>query len=206
MSPVMAPRTRPQAPSSLPGSGDPVADSIVEAAIAEVTDHGFRRVTVDDIARRAGLHRVTVYKRFANKDAVTIAAMMAWVQRYFTSISDAVEGLPVADALVEGFVLSMQSIRKDPLVARLLERDPETVLPFLTVKGGPAIAVVRDFFADRLRGAGVADPDGAAEVAARIGLSFLLTPDSHFSLESPDEIRAFARRFLLPLLDVAPSD
>jgi AcrR family transcriptional regulator len=181
-------------------TSDALAERIIDAAIAEVTAHGLRRVTVEDIARRAGLHRVTVHKRFATKDELTIAAMMTWAQRYFTNIAQTVAGLSTADALVEGFVLSMQTIRTDPLVARLLDDDPEPALPYLTIKGGAALAVLRGFFATQMNPTEVDDSEGTAEVAARIGLSFLLTPDSHFRLDTTDEIRAFARRYLVPIL------
>jgi AcrR family transcriptional regulator len=184
---------------------DAIAERIIDAAIPEVTDRGLRRVTVEDIARRAGLHRVTVYKRFATKEEVTIAAMTTWVQRYFSTISSKVAHLPDTEALVEGFVLTMQTIRTDPLVARVLTTDVETTLPYLTIKGGPAIAVLRTFFADQLRDSGTADPEGSAEIAARIGLSFLLTPDSHINLDTTDNIRAFAHRFLVPLLQLERS-
>jgi AcrR family transcriptional regulator len=179
---------------------DPISARIIDAAIAEFTDHGLRRVTVDDIARRAGLHRVTVYKRFSSKDELTVAAMLTWVRRYFVRINDSVDGLPPVEALVEGFVQAMLGMRDDPLVRRLLTVDTETTLPYLTIKGGPAIAVLRAFMAEQVRDADIPDLEGAAEIAARIGLSFLLTPDSHFQLRTADDIRAFAQSHLIPLL------
>ena len=162
-------------------ASDALAERIIDAAIAEVT----------------------VHKRFATKDELIIASMMTWVQRYFTSIAEAVDGLSTADALLEGFVLAMQTIRADPLVARVLDDDPETALPYLTIKGGAALAVLRGFFVPQIHDTNVDDPQGTAEVAARIGLSFLLTPDSHFRFHTTDDIRAFARRYLVPILHAA---
>jgi hypothetical protein len=44
------------------------------------------------------------------------------------------------------------------------------------------------------------DIDIAAELAARIGLSLLLTPHTHAALDSDQDIRDFARRYLLALI------
>jgi Zn-dependent peptidase ImmA (M78 family) len=47
------------------------------------------------------------------------------------------------------------------------------------------------------------DPDAVAEVLVRITLSFLVTPDSCIPLDSERQARAFARRFLVPLSQLA---
>jgi hypothetical protein len=39
-----------------------------------------------------------------------------------------------------------------------------------------------------------------AEILVRLTLSFLLTPESAIALHTPDDARAFARRFLVPAL------
>ncbi|MUM33080.1 helix-turn-helix domain-containing protein, partial [Mycolicibacterium sp. CBMA 361] len=42
--------------------------AILDAALLEFEQHGFRRVALDDVARRAGVSRTTIYRRFANRD------------------------------------------------------------------------------------------------------------------------------------------
>ena len=179
---------------------DTIAERIIDAALAEFTEYGFRRVKVDDIARRAGIHRVTVYTRFTNKNDIVTAVVITWAQRLFTRVIDAVDGLPDDDRLVEGFVLCLQAMRTDPFVARMLTAEPEVTLPFITTEGGPVLAAVTAFFADQLTDPTIPDPTGSAELAARIGLSLVLTPQSHFPLNTANEIRTFAQRHLAPLL------
>ena len=57
----------------------PAADSasaqILDAAIVEFERHGYRRVALDDVARRAGVSRTTIYRRFANKDELVGAVI-----------------------------------------------------------------------------------------------------------------------------------
>lgn len=182
---------------------DATAEQIIDAALAEFTEFGFRRVSIADAARRAGLHRATVHRRFPTKDDLVMAASITWARRFFADIRAAVDGIDdFEDRLVEGFTLSLKGLRNDPLVSRVLTTDADTVLPFLTTQGGPVLAAVTSFFVDQYRAAHPDDPDieVAAELAARIGLSLLLTPASHAMLHTDDEIRAFARRYLLALI------
>jgi AcrR family transcriptional regulator len=182
-------------------AGDAIAERILDAALAEIGEYGLRRVTVDDIARRAGIHRVTVYTRFGTKDEILTAAAIAWTHRFFGAIAAKVDGLPVDERLVEGFVLSAQTMRTDPLITRLLTAEPDVMLPLLTVDSGPVIDAVRTFFAEQLRDPSVPDPESAAELAARISLSLFLNPRGHFPIDTPDQLRMFARRHLVPLLE-----
>lgn len=186
---------------------DDAAQRIISAALAEFTEYGFRRVKVDDIARRAGMHRVTVYRRFKNKDEIVIAATITWLSALFKQISMAVSAPGRAqEGIVEGFAMALSIIRSEPIVARALAADADYFVPLLIGYGGTTIAVVREIFARELRRTMTPaeqeqiDIDGVAELVARAGLSFVLTPESHFPLETPDDLRAFARRYLAPLL------
>jgi AcrR family transcriptional regulator len=185
---------------------DEAAQRIVDAALAEFAERGLRKVSVDDIARRAGIHRVTVYRRFANKDEIVMAAAIAWLQRFFREVAEAVSDPDDPEsALAEGFAISVLRMREEPIVARALAKEPDYAMPFLS--GELALATVRSIFATQLRRSIAAqgrerdiDVDGVAELFARTGLSFLITPASQFSMKSREEIEAFARRYLVPML------
>jgi AcrR family transcriptional regulator len=190
-------------PLSLTDERDATAEQIIDCALAEFTEFGFRRVSIADVAHRAGLHRATVHRRFATKDDLVVAASITWARRFFKKINAAVADLDTfEDRLVEGFTLSLKAMRTDPLVTRILVTDADTVLPFITTKGGPVLAAVTEFFAEQYRAAytDAPDIDVAAELAARIGLSLLVTPHSRAALDTDDDIRGFARRYLLALI------
>jgi AcrR family transcriptional regulator len=56
---------------------DATTAQIIDAALAEFTEFGFRRVSIADVARRTGLHRATVHRRFPTKgDLVTAASIV----------------------------------------------------------------------------------------------------------------------------------
>ena len=49
---------------------DATTEAILDATRASVLDFGIRRTTLTDVARRAGVSRMTVYRRYPDVDAV----------------------------------------------------------------------------------------------------------------------------------------
>jgi hypothetical protein len=95
-------------------------------------------------------------------------------------------------------------VLRSSLVEQLLRTDPSTILPVLTTKAGPLIALTRQFLAAQARVAGVAiseeHAEQLAEVAARLGLSFVLTRDTVFPVDDEAALRESLRRVLRPVL------
>jgi AcrR family transcriptional regulator len=55
---------------------DPRTDErIIQAAAELLRERGFERMTVDDVAARAGVGKATVYRRWPSKDDLAVAAM-----------------------------------------------------------------------------------------------------------------------------------
>ncbi|MFI9495823.1 TetR/AcrR family transcriptional regulator [Streptomyces halstedii] len=186
---------------------DALSEQILDAAREQFMTFGLRRSTVDDVAKRAKVSRVTVYRRIGNKDGLVSACLLREYRRFVGDVDEAVAALPTTeDRLVEGFVAVLRHIREHPLVGGLLRLEPEIMLPFLTLESGPAFLAMRGYLADRLRDAQRADgrpetdPTPVAELMVRITVSFLLNPVSCFALDDDEQVRAFARRYLLPLL------
>ena len=187
---------------------DSVSEVILDAALAEFLAYGLRRTNVDVVARRAGVSRATLYRRFENKDVLVQAVLVRECRRFFGRIAAAVDGLVTArERLVEGFVVGVRYARQDQLLSRLLSSDPEALLPYLTVNGGLVVAVARDFLVGQGQGlpggdkpvAG-RDPAGVAELFVRLAISFTLTPDSCIPLHDDEDVRAFARSYLAVLM------
>ncbi|MFD0337495.1 TetR/AcrR family transcriptional regulator [Streptomyces sp. NPDC127117] len=186
---------------------DALSEQILDAAREQFTTFGLRRSTVDDVAKRARVSRVTVYRRIGNKDSLVSACLLREYRRFVVEVDDAVAALPTTeDRLVEGFAAVLRHIREHPLIGGLLRLEPETMLPFLTLESGPAFLAIREYLADRLRdarraeGRPACDPAPVAELMVRITVSFLLNPVSCFELDDDTQVREFARRYLVPLL------
>lgn len=51
--------------------------AILEAALEELIDRGLGAITIEQVARRAGVTRATIYRRFPDKTQLLIAALQA---------------------------------------------------------------------------------------------------------------------------------
>jgi len=190
-------------------STDDLSERILEGAIRQIEDFGIRRFTVDDLARRLGISRMTIYRRFAKKSDLLQAALLYELRRILGEIDARVEqGETLEERLVEGFVAVLFILRDHRLLNRMLHTEPELILPVLTVGAAPALVASCEFIAGFARreaehGDVVFDEGqlkAASEMLARLVLSFVLTPQSVVSLETPEDGRRFARRYLVPVL------
>lgn len=188
---------------------DETADRILGAALNQAEDFGLRRFTMDDVARRTGVSRVTVYRYFPKKDQLLEAILMRELRRFLRKIDDAVRLQPgPEEKLVEGLVFTLTFLRGHRLLQRLLRTEPDLVLPNLTLDGGPAIAAAREFVARHARAEIVAgnlalpesDIEAIAELVVRVALSFVVAPQSVLDLDDPAALRAFCRRWVGPVI------
>lgn len=186
---------------------DPTARRILDAALEQFTLLGLRRSSVDDVAKRAGVSRVTVFRRFQTKDKLVMATLLREHRRFFQELDAAVAALPTMEERVtEGFVVALRYTRAHPLFGGLLRLEPEVVLPYMTVRGGSTLSATVAYLTAHLRRAQQAEgrPDGdpgpVAELMVRVAVSFLLNPASCIEMEDEDQARDFARRYLAPLL------
>ena len=189
--------------------GDATADRILGAALTQAEDFGLRRFTMDDVARRTGVSRVTVYRYFPKKDRLLEAILMRELRGFLRRIDDAVAEQPgPEEKLVEGFVFTLTFLRGHRLLQRLLRTEPELILPNLTTEGGPVVAAAREFVARHIRADVAAhhlrlpagDVDALAELIVRLALSFVIAPASILPVDDPAALRAFCRRWLEPLV------
>src|SRR3954466_3440414 len=189
---------------------DATTERILTGALSQFEDFGVRRTTMEDVARRTGVARVTVYRRFATKERLVEAVVVWEAQRFFAELEAATARFAsVEDRIVEAFAHTLAAAREQRLLNRLLRTEPEAILPHVTTEGGPVLAAGRAFLARQMKLAGTDVPgrevDAVAELVARLVLSFLLTPESAMKLESPREARRFARRYVVPLMTGAPA-
>lgn len=185
---------------------DPTAVNVLDAALRQFELFGIERSTVEDIAKRAGLARVTVYRRFPAKDRLVEAVILRELGRFLTDLDRVIEPIDdPAERVTEGFVFTLEAARSHPLLQRLLESEPETLLPHLTTEGAPFIGAARQFLLARLdRNAEAArstdELEAVAEIVVRLILSFLLTPQAHVDLDDQEQARRFGRRYIEPIL------
>jgi AcrR family transcriptional regulator len=57
------------------------SEAILSATLAELAEAGYAALTLDRVASRAGVHRATVYRRWASKDALVADTVIAAAAR-----------------------------------------------------------------------------------------------------------------------------
>ena len=189
-----------------PGT-DELLDRVAAAALAQFAEFGIRRSTIDDVARRAGVSRVTVFRRFENKRRLVEVVVAREIRRGVAALARSWEdGEALEQRLLHGLSFTVTFVSGHSLFDRLLRSEPEVLLPLLTVDGGPGAALYRSLIAELLRAeikagrAATTDPDRVAEVIARLALSLVLTRDGAISLDDPDSMGALVKHVLLPIL------
>jgi AcrR family transcriptional regulator len=53
-----------------PGRGPKVRTAVLAATLAELADTGYAALTIENIARRAGVHKTTIYRRWADRESL----------------------------------------------------------------------------------------------------------------------------------------
>jgi AcrR family transcriptional regulator len=112
-------------------------DMVLAAARAAVLDVGLRRTTLAEVARRAGVSRMTVYRQYGDLGSLVSALLTAELLGLFLAARDEVQDRPTArERLVEAGVLIVGRLAVHPLWCRVLDLDPELLLPLVVDRFG----------------------------------------------------------------------
>ena len=186
---------------------DESSERILDAALALVAASGIRNLTMDQVARRAGLGRMTVYRRFGARATLIDALAVRECRRCLARIGSALHpDAPASERIAALFAATLAVIREHPLLERLARVEPEALLFELTRDDSAVFRLVREFLigliAEGQRSGELApgDPPLLAELALRLGASFVLIPGSVLPLEDEAHTRAAVRGLLEPLL------
>jgi AcrR family transcriptional regulator len=163
---------------------------LLDAARECVLAVGVRRTTVTDVARRAGVSRMTLYRRFPDLETVLSALMTREFGRLIAPAREHGEGATTRERVVATTVYGARSLACDPLFERLLDVDPELLLPYVTQRLGGMQRMVVAGLAEQL-----ADADGSvrtdvppAVLAAGVELlsrGFVLAARGDLDLDDP---------------------
>jgi len=125
-----------------------IGDRIMAAAASCVRDFGLERVTLAEIARRAGVSRPTVYRRWP--DTRTIVASL--LTERITGTWRAVPATqPGRTGLVERIVEVARRLRDDELITSVLRSAPDLAMTYIAGRLGTSQQIVIDLLVDALR-------------------------------------------------------
>jgi TetR/AcrR family transcriptional repressor of uid operon len=191
------------------GDADEIRVRVLDAAYEQFCRMGIQRSTMEDVAKRAGLSRITVYRRFATKDTLVEHVVRREYRRYFDRfLVEIKQAETVADRVVLGFVSSLRAIRGNPLIGGLIATEPGLLASSMITDDGRTLATVREFVAGQLRHEQHAgnvstqlDVDVVAELMVRVSASFLAIPSQVVDLDDDEQLATLARRYLVPMLE-----
>ena len=178
-----------------PAPASPSRERLLEAAYRCVARYGLAKTTVDDIAREAKLSRPTVYRQFPGGRDAILREVVAWeANRFFGTVTRSVAGITALDELlIEIIVISARELEHHDVLQKVLETEPERLLPLLVTGLHRLIALLKPLLLLAMQRAPIragVDHDAAADYLARMLLSVVASPGTR-DLRARADVAAF---------------
>ncbi|MDN4173221.1 helix-turn-helix domain-containing protein [Nocardioides sp. SOB77] len=153
------------------GADEPASprDGYLDAARACILDIGWRRTTLTEVARRAGVSRMTIYRTWSDMRQLLADLMTREWTEVVVAAETEDEDAPdrtVVERLVDKLVRTVKVLRGNELFVRIVELDPELILPYLLDRRGRSQQLVLDLVEQALREAQASGDVRAGDPAA----------------------------------------
>jgi len=193
------------------GSVDEAADRtgqrILDAALLEAATVGLQRLTVEDVVRRAGVARMTVYRRYPRRDDLVEALVRRETQRFLAAVADGIERCEDPnDGVTEAFIAAVRFSRAHPM----LRRAAHTGSALSPAENAKLLDMGAALIANHLHGK---SPGPApqrvrwvADVLARLFMTYIGAPPTDPDFGDDAQLRRFAHDVLMPMAERALSD
>ena len=180
---------------------------IIDAVIAELLVTPLRKLALEDVARRAGITRMTVYRRFGDRQHLIDATFAREVARFLEGVSAAED--PDADPterVAMAFATGLRLAHSHPVVAHWLATSPGDLLETILADDAFIIAAGSAFIATGIgemspsRASTQAERQRSGELLARLFTALVLMPPPSVDLTDADQARSLARELIAPLI------
>lgn len=115
-------------------------DAYLDAARACILDVGWRRTTLTEVARRAGVSRMTIYRTWSDMQELLGDLMTREWGELVASTQPTLgyddETGPTPGQIADGVLRAVAVLRDNELFVRIVELDPELILPYLLARRG----------------------------------------------------------------------
>ncbi|WP_405918106.1 TetR/AcrR family transcriptional regulator [Streptomyces sp. NBC_00728] len=126
---------------------DPVLDAVRDCVLAV----GVRRTTLTDVARRAGVSRMTLYRRWPDvRSLVGDLMTREWVDVATRAMPERKPDQDTRSLIVDGLVAGVEAFRAHPLFRKIIDVDPELLLPYVLDRRGASQEALLGLLADAL--------------------------------------------------------
>jgi AcrR family transcriptional regulator len=181
---------------------DTTRERILAATYNCVARRGLAKTTLEDAAREAKVSRATVYRTFPGGRDELINAVVGWATlAFFARLYEQVHDAAGLEQVMErGIMFAHRSIVEHEVLQRVMQTEPDKLLPALTVESNRIRQGIADFLVPFLEQRGVAagvDLNEAADFLARMVLSYMASP-GRWDLDDPEQVAQLVRAELLP--------
>lgn len=184
-----------------------VQERLLDATLDVAATHGLARLSVGDVAKRAGLSRQTLYKHFASREELVSRTVLREAGRL---VEGALAAASTDDdpltALEAGIAEALRQVRHHPLLDRLLATEPESLLPLL-IDGEssvlPAVDLIcRQLLEERLPHLDASEVRAGADLLSRMLVSYSVRPPE----ARPEEVARFLSQAIVGAIGSAVVD
>jgi AcrR family transcriptional regulator len=184
-------------------------DRYLDAARECILATGWTRTTLTDVARRAGVSRMTIYRTWPDMQTLLADLMTREWGGVVAEVASAGAGSAPLERLSTGISRTVTALRSNDLLRKIVEVDPELLLPYLLQRRGRSQDNILDLL-EPMVAEGQADGsvrDGDPRLLARSILlaahGFTLSAETMTDDEHPveaydEELRALLERYLAP--------
>jgi AcrR family transcriptional regulator len=125
--------------------------AILDAAGECVLAYGVRRTSLSDVARRAGVSRPTVYRRWPDRRALVADLMTREFGGVFRRSAQQSTGGTARERAVAQFLAVTAGLRGHPLLDKIIGVDPELLQPYVFERLGTSQRMALAFTAELIR-------------------------------------------------------
>jgi AcrR family transcriptional regulator len=183
-------------------AADRTSQRILDAALQEAAAVGLQRITVEDVVRRAGVSRMTAYRRYPRRDDLVEALVRRETQRFLGAVADAIDATDDPnEGVAAAFIAAVTFAREHPMLRRAGHVAPAPIDSAELLKMGSA------FIANYIHGDTPGTPPRqvrwVADVFARLFVTYISMPPDDPDFSDDAELRQFAHEVLTPMVERA---
>ncbi|WP_435771575.1 TetR/AcrR family transcriptional regulator [Nocardioides sp. SYSU DS0651] len=168
-------------------------DLYLDAARACILDVGWRRTTLTEVARRAGVSRMTIYRAWPDMPTLLGDLMTReWSDLVAaTGPTGTKPSEPTPEGIADAVLLRVRALRVNELFTRIVQLDPELILPYLLDRRGRAQELICTLLGELIaagqeaRTVRAGDPVTMARAVVLAGHGFVLSAHTM----TDDEVR-----------------
>jgi TetR/AcrR family transcriptional regulator, repressor for uid operon len=181
-------------------AADRTSQRILDATLNEAAAVGLQRITVEDVVRRAGVSRMTVYRRYPRRDDLVAALVRRETQRFLGAVATAIDAAEDPNGgVAEAFIGAVRFARGHPMLKRAGSATSAPIADWAELLDMGAA-----FIANHIHGDAPGPPRQqvrwVADVFARLFFTYISAPPTDPDFGDDAELRRFARDVLTPMV------